>query len=38
MQCGPYKALAVFLESADFLLGTLNKNSIWIFLQQCCAT
>lgn len=26
MQCGSYKALAVFLESTDYLLGTLNKT------------
>lgn len=32
MQWGPYKALAVFLESADYLLGKLNETQFGI----CC--
>lgn len=32
MQCDPYKALAVFLESTDYLLGTQNKTQFGF----CC--
>lgn len=34
MQCGPYRALAVFLKSAAYLLGTLNKTQFGFYCNN----